>query len=343
MMPRSHRAAFALAFALLAICGLPRAAAGAEESSSRASVSPKAPMAIGVAPFEVRAPEAEAVPDVGALLADRLATKGVDRVVGPSALGATAHAEPSDAEVRAWAAGAQVQALVVGRATRVGRQLALDAHLRAGASGAKIGTYVAEAPGADDVAAAVDRLASQVVEGWSAAAGTPVAAAPPPAKTPKRLSPDATLSEAGFDRNAPININSAELEAIQEDGGRRRFVFSGKVKVAQDNVTLTSDRLEAFYPSGTSQPDRLVATGHVVVSQENKRANCDQATYLSAQQRIFCRGNAELRQGEDVAKGQEIELHLDTQRMFIKGGATIRIQPREQKQPAPPATVGGAG
>ena len=167
------------------------------------------------------------------------------------------------------------------------------------------------------------------VDGWSAALGTPVANAP--ASTPsdgKRLRPDAPLSATGFDSKAPISINSSELEAIQE-GNKRRFVFTGKVEVKQDNVSLTADRLDAFYPADSSQPDRLVASGHVVVNQDGKQARCDEATYLSREQRIFCRGNAELRQGDDRAQGKDIELQLDTSKMYIRGGAQIRIQPRD--------------
>lgn len=316
--------------------------AQAQGSSSDGAVPPKSPMAIGVAPFEKSAPAGTEVPDVASLLADRLATKGVERVVGPSALGAAARAEPSEDELRAWASGAQVDAVVVGRTTRVGNGFSLDARVRAGRSGAPVATYVAEAPSADAVAGAVDRLASQIVEGWSAVAGTPIATASPAGPGgPKRLRPDAPLSETGFNSKAPISINSAELEAVQE-GERRRFVFSGKVEVKQDNVRLTADRLDAFYPADSSQPERLVAKGHVVVSQDGKEARCDEATYVNRDQRIFCRGNAELKQGEDRAQGREIELQLDTQRMFIRGGAQIRIQPRETAGGAPPSPGGGA-
>lgn len=319
------------------------AVAEAQQSSSAGAVSPKAPMSIGVAPFEAAAPVGADVPDVASLLADRLATKGVERVVGPSALGAAARAEPSEDELRAWATGAEVDAVVVGRTTRVGNRFSLDARLRAGKSGALVATYVAEAPGADDLAGAVDRLASQIVEGWSAAAGTPLATASPAEPGgPKRLRPDAPLAATGFNSKAPISINSSELEAVQE-GNKRRFVFSGKVEVKQDNVKLTADRLDAFYPAESSQPERLVAKGHVVVSQDGKEARCDEATYVNRDQRIFCRGNAELKQGEDRAQGKEIELQLDTQRMFIRGGAQIRIQPREQAGGAASSGLPGGG
>ena len=79
-------------------------------------------MAIAVASFEGAAPAGSEVPDIGSLLADRLATKGVGQVVGPQALGAEAKADPSADDVKAWATKAGVEAVVVGRTTRTGRR-----------------------------------------------------------------------------------------------------------------------------------------------------------------------------------------------------------------------------
>ena len=151
----------------------------------------------------------------------------------------------------------------------------------------------------------------------------------------------AAEAKSGFQSTAPISIKSDELEAIQK-GKERFFLFTGHVFVQQDNVTLHSDRLEAYYPEGSSQPERLVATGHVLIEQEGKTAICEQATYLNTAQRVFCRGSAELRQGQDSARGKEIELQLDTERMFIRGDALVVLKPKEkekEKENSPPAAA----
>jgi lipopolysaccharide transport protein LptA len=266
---------------------------------------------------------------VGSLLADRLATKGVRHVVGPQALGAPAIAEPSSEDVKAWAAKAGVDSVVVGRTTRVGRQLSLDVRVRSGATGETLGTYVAEVATPEAFGGAVDRLADDVLAGAAAApaaVGSPAPSQPPAGKPPGG-------GKTAFKDDAPISIKSDELEAVQK-GNSRVFLFSGHVKVTQDNVVLHSDKLEAQYPDASSQPEKLVATGHVTIDQEGKRAVCDQATYENTARRIFCRGNAELRQADDRARGKEIELQLDTNRMFIRGDAEVVVKPRE-KTPAP--------
>ena len=75
------------------------------------------------------------LPDVSRLLAERIGTRGVARVVGPDELGAAALGEPDAADVRAWASRADVEAVAVGRVTRIGTQLSVDVRLRSGESG----------------------------------------------------------------------------------------------------------------------------------------------------------------------------------------------------------------
>ena len=61
-----------------------------------------------------------------------------------------------------------------------------------------------------------------------------------------------------------------------------------------------------------------------------RKASCDEATYVNSKQRVYCRGNAEMQQGSDRVRGKEIELHLDTQQLFVRGGAEVRITPKQK-------------
>jgi lipopolysaccharide transport protein LptA len=312
------------------------------QTLSGSAVPPKPSMAIAVASFEGVAPAGSEVPDVSSLLADRLATKGVGQVVGPQALGVEAKTDPSLSDVKVWATKAGVEAVVVGRTTRTGPELAIELHLRSGATGQVVGSYSAKVEKPEALPGAVDRLADDVIAGWRKARPPTATAATGGGKSGAARPAAAGGVKSGFQSTAPISIKSDELEAIQKEK-ERFFLFTGHVFVQQDNVTLHSDRLEAYYPEGSSQPERLVATGHVTIEQEGKTAVCDQATYLNTAQRIFCRGSGELRQGQDTARGKEIELQLDTERMFIRGDALVVLKPKEkekeekEKEQAPPA------
>jgi lipopolysaccharide export system protein LptA len=247
------------------------------------------PVSIGVAPFEQVAPPGEVLPQVSSLLARRLATLGIARVVGPEQLGATALAEPDASEVRGWASDADVAAVVVGRMTRVGSQLSVDVRLRSGATGDVAQTYLAE----------IER---------------------------ERSGGGRAIGLGSFDKDAPLTIRSDSLDAFQEEG-ERRLVFTQNVKATQADLTITSDRLEALYPDKATQPGRLVAEGRVVVVRGRHEARCDRATYERSEQRVVCRGNAELREGGDRVTGAQIEFDIESERVVVSGGASVVIQP----------------
>jgi lipopolysaccharide export system protein LptA len=327
----------------------------AQPAASTAPAPPAAPArataALAVAEFERVPPASPDVPDVGALLADRLATLGVERVVGPARLQGAASAEPTNDEVRGWAARARVGAIVVGRTTRDGSALSIQAHLRNGSGGAAVGSYSAAVPRPEDLVSAVDLLANQIVsQGLPALASANAppktdVASPAPSAAKSGSSPGALpIDMGGLKKDAPLNIQSDELEAFQNDK-TKRFLFTGNVRVSQDVMNLKADRLEAFYPPNSNDPDRLVATGRVIVSQKDQEARCDTATYLKTDQRIFCRGNAEMRQGDDRVRGKEIEIRLDTDQLIVRGGAEVHIQPKPKEgAPAPtviPSVAGG--
>jgi lipopolysaccharide export system protein LptA len=283
------------------------------------------PVSIGVAPFEQVAPPGEVLPQVSSLLARRLATLGIARVVGPEQLGATALAEPDASEVRGWASDANVAAVVVGRMTRVGSQLSVDVRLRSGATGDVAQTYVAEIARPDQVDSAVEGLAGQIADG----AGDlfAVNSPPPPVSgTAERAGGGHSFGLGSFDRDAPLTIRSDSLDAFQDDG-ERRLVFSQNVKATQADLTITSDRLEALYPDKATQPSRLVAEGRVVAVRGRHEARCDRATYERSEQRLVCRGNAELREGGDRVTGAQIEFDIESERVVVSGGASIVIQP----------------
>jgi lipopolysaccharide transport protein LptA len=290
---------------------------------------------IGVAPFERVAAAGAAVPDIASSLAQRLGTKGVGHVVGPEALGGSPAADPSAEDVVARASQAGVDLVVVGRTTRLGESLSVDTRLRSGASGALIGTpMVVEANAPSDLGTAVEELATLVLE--AAHRDPEVAAIRLPTRSgsgePKpdlatKQEKDGSEQKEPFQNDAPISINSDVLEAT-ETGGKKKFVFTGRVRAVQDDLHLRSDRLEAFYPKGQSQPERMVATGHVEITQTGKRACCERATYFRTQKKLVCVGdNARLDEDCDLVHGKEIVFHLDTEVLEVKGTADVKIHP----------------
>jgi lipopolysaccharide transport protein LptA len=329
-----------LAVALLAVC----VSAGAEPESP-------AELRIGVAPFERVGAAGAAVPDIASSLAQRLSTKGVERVVGPEALGGKATADPPAEDIVDLAKRAEVDLVVVGRTTRLGKSLSVDTRIRSAASGAPLGTpVVVEASGPNDLGRAIDELASLVLEAShrdqsSAAIQVPRRSrgrAPETDVAPAQKKEEGPAEKEPFRSDAPISIKSDVLEAFDREG-RKQFVFTGNVRAVQGDLYLKSDRMEAFYPKGQSQPERMVATGHVVINQTGKRALCENATYFRTEQRLVCVGNdAQLDEECDRVRGKEIVFHLDTEVLTVSGAADVRIHPEGVEcQPVDPARRAG--
>ncbi len=321
MRYRSRQLIVALPWLLAAAWTRPVEAAEADPSGIR----------LGVAAFELSAPPGTDLPDVGTLLADRIATMGVARVVGPDQLGAPAKAAVEPSSVQALARKAEVDGVVLGRTTQIGTHLSVDVRLLSGESGEVIGTYIAEARGSGQTTAAVDSLAEQVIEGASGLQ--------PQTQAEKGNAGSSTPFQA-FDSDAPLSIKSETLEAT-EVGGRRRLVFEGNVRVVQADVTMTSNRLTADYPQGSSQPSRLVATGAVRVIQGSQEARCDNGTYKRAEELVVCCGHAELRDGTNRVRGKCIEFDLNGETVRVED-ATVNIVP-EATNGDSPASVGDGG
>lgn len=201
------------------------------------------------------------------------------------------------------------------------------------------------APGpADGLPGEAKRLAERVLAdlGDSAANAPPSAAPAPPAKAmpagEASSAGDELASGSGVDlallppgrRDDPISINSEELEVLPQGGGRR-LVFSQNVEVLQGDISLNADRLEAVYPEGASQPERLLASGHVLVVQGDRRARCEEAVYERGPYTIVCRGKAEVLQACDRVRGEEIEFDLERERVRVTGAASVLIRSEDAK------------
>lgn len=313
------------------------------------------PIRLAVAPFSG---ESTALP-VSEALAGRLARRSIERLIPPDGLVAEPGIEPPAADVRRWAFNAAVDAVVVGELrSEAGPDgagpLRVEAAVRSGHSGAELFRHdvVMERPA--DLGASVEALAVIVLAGLGytdaeagseAAVGTAAAGAGAGATGPidggggggsnggSGRGLDAEFALPGFQNDAPIEIQADEAEILDLED-HRQLIFQKNVRVRQANITLRTDRLEAEYVKGESEPVRLVARGAVRVDQGDRRARCDEAVYVRADQLLSCRGNAELVQGCDIVRGESIEFDLERDTARVEGAASIVIRPNQEEQEA---------
>lgn len=319
---------------------------------------------IAVAPFVTTTSssgEEAAVPDVASILAGELTARSSARVITPAELRRDDRGidDPQARDVRRWAEWNDVENVVVGRTARAPRgRLDVAVELRSGHSGAARAEYRLTPESDEDLSGAVERLANLILADLGEEAAVvndslpSVAAAAPGGPSPEGAEPvgskdgpvgskdgkDASAESKdsgmgllpGTSRDEPMSINSEELEVLPEDGGRR-LVFSRNVEVMQGDIILHADRLEAVYPQGASQPDLLIASGNVRVSQGDRRARCEEATYERTAHTIVCRGQAEVTQGCDQVRGEEIQFDLGGERVRVVGAASVVIRPDDDE------------
>lgn len=309
-MKRVARLAGLLAVAALLAC-----------SACRAETVSQVKGDVGVAPFAQAAGEGAPLPDVAAQLAAKLETLDVGKIIPPAAIGPEASTLPTPVERAALQTRTGARTLVLGTATRVGQALSLDARLIDLGSGGEIGLPLVEQASADaDVPRAIDALAARIA-------------------TRLKEPPPASMAEAGkpagkkHGPREPIEIQGDQLDAETVTGGRR-LAFVGNVTATQGEVHVRCDRLEAFYPTGASQPDRVTGRGNVHVEQRDRTATCDEAIFYRLEDRIVCVGKpAELTEKCNRAQADQITFHTDTERLEMVHGKVLARECEEAPKP----------
>jgi lipopolysaccharide export system protein LptA len=161
------------------------------------------------------------------------------------------------------------------------------------------------------------------------------------AQAPKKLK---------MDKNQPILIQSDRLDAYQE---KRMVIFSGNAVATQGDKTIKSDRLLIYYknnPGQTKKKDvkdmgnagdleKLEAQGHVTITQTNRVVTGDNAIFYQDSQKIIMTGNAVMREGKNMVKGDKIVVFLNEDRGVVEGSeskrVTATIYPNEKKEEKP--------
>jgi lipopolysaccharide transport protein LptA len=291
MRPRRTLHAAALVALLLGSCG--------------AEVSPPPRGEVGVASFAANRGGGAALPDVATSLAVKLDGLGVGSVVAPRAVGPWS-AEPSTAERVALRDRIGARSLVTGSVSRAGDAITLDARVIDLDSGVALGPPLVEkAAGDADLQRALDALAQKVASRLLEPPGATTAQAEKPRR--KKRVEDAARE--------PIEIRAETLDAQTVPGGRR-LTFTGQVNAVQGEITLRCDALEAFYPTGASEPDQLVAKGNIRVTQRDRTATCSEAIFYRTEDKLVCTGSpAELTEECSRAEAEKFTFYLETEKV----------------------------
>lgn len=150
-------------------------------------------------------------------------------------------------------------------------------------------------------------------------------------KTPKR-----GAQGFGFTTSrAPIDITSDTVEGDQK---KNLVIFKGNVVAKQEEATLYANQLTLYYDPETRRIREIVALGNVKVTQGDRRATSQKATFYQNENKIVLEGEVVIREGENVIRGEKVVYLVDEERSFVEGGkggrvsTTIIPPPKEEKK-----------
>lgn len=145
-----------------------------------------------------------------------------------------------------------------------------------------------------------------------------------------------TRGEGGLGFTAshdPIDINSDSVEANQKENV---VTFIGNVVAKQGDATLYANRLIIYYDPNTKKMKEIVALGNVKVVQLERRATSQKATFFQNENKAVFDGEAVIREGENIIRGERVTFYLDEERSIVEGGkgeqVSTHITPSQKEE-----------
>lgn len=147
------------------------------------------------------------------------------------------------------------------------------------------------------------------------------------AERPLLAQSDTATTGFAHDASLPIEIAADSMEVEQE---RQVATFKGNVEAKQGDLRLRADVLVVHYADrddGDGKTITLIeADGNVFVSSPDETAQGRHGVYDVSQRTIALDGPVVLTRGDNVIRGDRLELELETGLSRVLGGADGRVK-----------------
>ncbi len=121
---------------------------------------------------------------------------------------------------------------------------------------------------------------------------------------------------------APIDITSDTVEADQKTN---TVTFKGNVIAKQEDITLYANTLTIIYDPNMKKLKEIIAVGNVKVVQLDRRATGQKATFDQDKNKVIMDGEAVVREGTNVIRGERITFYVDEERSVVEPGKGGRV------------------
>ena len=154
---------------------------------------------------------------------------------------------------------------------------------------------------------------------WLLIFSTIAAGAAVPAKEPDKK--NSTAFE--FNKKDPIYITADWMEV---DQGKNTITYKGRVVTVQNDMTMRSETLTAYYDPDMKQMKQIVAEGKVNATQGNRVATGDKAVFDNNAKTVTLTGSPVMRQGNSQVTGVKVVYYMDQDKAIAEGDGKVRVQ-----------------
>ncbi len=143
--------------------------------------------------------------------------------------------------------------------------------------------------------------------------------------------------EKGRKRNQsnkePITVKSDRMLSAQKEN---KIFFYGNVVAVRGDLTIHSDELEVYNGPEGSSPEKITATGNVVIDRNDRHATGQKAVYYDSTQRIILTGKPRAWEKNNEITGNEMIFLIEEDKFIVnsakKEGGQIELKLYPEKK-----------
>ena len=122
-------------------------------------------------------------------------------------------------------------------------------------------------------------------------------------------------------------------DKLEFDHKQKYAFFESNVVVTDPEIKITSDELTVRF-NADNDVTTIVAKGHVVIEQADRKAWSGKATYSIVDGKILLEDNPRVTAGKDVLTGDRITYFRDSEKLVCEPRARLIIYPQKGRDSA---------
>jgi lipopolysaccharide export system protein LptA len=126
-----------------------------------------------------------------------------------------------------------------------------------------------------------------------------------------------------FNKKDPIYITSDWMEVDQK---KNTITYKGRVVTIQNEMTMRSETLTAYYDPEMKQMKQIVAEGKVNATQGNRLATGEKAVFDDKAKTVTLTGSPVMRQGNSQVSGVKVVYYIEQDKAIAEGDGKVRVQ-----------------